>query len=259
MKKILLSFTAIAMLISTSQALVLENLIRENKLETTLSGKRIGFYPGSFDPIHKGHEKTATLPILEDLCDYVLIYPAWRGDDYKNRSDISTRLDMIFSVFQNHPQVIVTRLSPLELQTALTRPSTRLSNQGKPLVDMSISNTKVIGILGSDAAIDYNQHPEKLKVIITGIQISDKYKEHTLGGLMALPADSFIVIKRERDDVTCLNGQIGNRPVLAVLSTPDHIATSSTKIKKYLQVGKEINNLVSPTVMKIIEDKKLYS
>lgn len=88
---------------SIAHALVLEDLVKDGKLESTLSQKKIGYYIGSFDPLHLGHEDVVNQILEQNLCDYVLIYPAWGGDEYKNRTDVKIRLEMLFAAFQKHP------------------------------------------------------------------------------------------------------------------------------------------------------------
>lgn len=46
----------ICIYVSTAHALILEDLVKDGKLESTLSQKKIGYYIGSFDPLHLGHE-----------------------------------------------------------------------------------------------------------------------------------------------------------------------------------------------------------
>jgi FAD synthase len=41
------------------EALVLEDLAKNGMLESTLSYKKVGYYLGSFDPLHRGHEAIA--------------------------------------------------------------------------------------------------------------------------------------------------------------------------------------------------------
>lgn len=103
-----------------SNALILEELAQSGTIESTLSNKKICYYVGSFDPLHKGHEAVAELPLMSGICDYVLMYPSWGKDSYKTRVDVNLRLEMLFAVFKDHPRIIVTKFSPIELQTALT-------------------------------------------------------------------------------------------------------------------------------------------
>jgi nicotinamide mononucleotide adenylyltransferase len=114
----------------SANCLVLEDLVNSNKLEETLTGKKIGVYLGSFDPLHRGHEDVAQLPIQQGLCDYVIIYPSWGGDSYKKRTDLSIRLEMLFVTFADDPRVIVTRMPPQDMQRALTKPTTNKTQKG---------------------------------------------------------------------------------------------------------------------------------
>jgi nicotinic acid mononucleotide adenylyltransferase len=260
MLRIIGIFLSLSIFISNAKALVLEDLIAQGKLAATFSSKKIGFYVGSFDPIHLGHEKLATTPIQQNLCDYVLVYPAWGGDSYKNRADTRYRHDMVFSVFKDHPTVIVTRLPPQEMQRQLTKPSMIKSPDGKPLVEPAFPEMKFIGIVGSDVAI-LMAKPDSAKALsafMTGIEIPEKYHNHTLGGLMALPADSFIVSMRKGDDLSTLDNSIKDRPIIAVITSEAEIAISSTAVKNTLKQAQSIDSMVSAHVAKIIQDNELY-
>jgi len=243
---------------SSAQALVLEDLIQSGTLETTLKNKKIGYYVGSFDPLHKGHEAVAVLPIQQGLCDLVIIYPAWGGDSFKARADVSVRHDMLFSVFQDHPTVIVTRLTPKELQARLTVSDTTKKVKNKPAVKPAFEEMSFIGIIGSDTALKLGPNEEASSSFMTGIQIPEKYQTHTLGGLMALPVDSFIVALREGDDLSVLKGNIREKEILATLESKKEKTLSSTAVKKALTKGNSIHSMVSEPVIKIIEKQGLY-
>ncbi len=243
---------------SSVQALVLENLIQNGTLETTLKNKKIGYYVGSFDPLHKGHEAVAALPVQQGLCDLVIIYPAWGGDSFKARADISTRLDMLFSVFRDHPTIIVTRLTPKELQARLTVPDVTKNVKNQPLVKPAFEGMLFIGIVGSDTALKLEPNEKASFGFMTGIQIPEKYQTHTLGGLMALPVDSFIVALREGDDLSVLKGKIREREILATLESEKEKTFSSTAVKKALNTGSSIRLIVSGPVIEIIEKQGLY-
>lgn len=258
-------------LISPAKALILEDLISEGILEETLSHKKVAFYQGSFDPLHLGHEDVATLPIEKGLCDYVLIYPAWGGDDqYKNRTDIKIRQGMIFTAFAHHPKVIVTRLSPQDLQQHLTTPLDGLSTEdmpldpitpgmeGKPLVKIALPGLKFIGVIGSDTALSFHNNPKADRVLLTGIQIPEIFYNHSVGGLMALPGESFIVAIRKDDNISHLENKINNRPIIEFIKSEKSEGLSSTGVKKALHEGKSIDSMVSNGVAKIIKEKGLY-
>ena len=61
-----------------SHALVLEDLLLNGTLEKIVSHKRIGYFLGSFDPLHKGHEAFVESFLANDFGDLVIIYPSWR-------------------------------------------------------------------------------------------------------------------------------------------------------------------------------------
>ncbi len=242
-----------------AHALVLEDLIQDHQLELTLSNKKIGYYIGSFDPLHLGHESVVKLVIDSKLCDYVIICPAWGGDTYKNRTDVNIRLEMLFAAFKHNPHVIVTKLSPVELQNALTTDNPDVTILGKPTVMNRFAGANYIGIIGSDVALD-SLKPEFQKnatVFMQGIKIPEKYKENTTGGIMALPVTSFVIAQRQGDILTPLKGHFAGRIILDVLETP-YPEVSSSKIKTMLKEGKTLENVVSPAVADLINKHSLF-
>ena len=240
------------------KALVLENLIKEGKLKSTFEEKTVGYYVGSFDPLHLGHQDIAALPIEEGLVDYVLVMPSWGGDTYKKRADVAHRLDMLFAAFKDHPTIIVTRLSPLDLQRALTISDPQRLVHENPTVKPKFKGTTFIGIVGADTALQLDNNDEALATFMSGIDIPEIYKEHTLGGLMALPVDSFIVAKREGEDITSLHQTIGDRPIQALIKSKLQKSTSSTLVKETLREGLPIEPFVGADIATIIQNNKLY-
>lgn len=253
--------------LTSAQALVLENLIQQGKLQKTFSNKKIGYYIGSFDPLHLGHQDVAQIP-LEGLVDYVLIFPNWGGDTYKKRIPIEKRLKMLFSVFKDHPRVIVTNLSPREMQHHLTVPDPSHTIDGKPIVKPAFEGTEFVGIVGSDSAIGLGiplEDPEKekarekyLTVFMRGIQVADKHARGTIGGLIGIPVNAFIVAERDGEDVSVLKDKIGDRPILAIIQNTNHAHVSSTKVKKRLRDSQSLDEMVDSKVNKIIHEDRLY-
>lgn len=242
---------------SFASALVLEELVEKNQLEATFEHKKIGYYIGSFDPLHLGHEQVVEEILNKELCDYVLIYPAWGGDIYKNRTDVTIRLEIIYSSFQHHPKVIVTKMNPQDLQKTLTVDTPQRTINDKPTVKNFTPEAEFIGIIGSDAALDTVKDKKRLSVFMEGIKIPEKYKENTLGGIIALPVHSFIVSQRQGDNLDSLEGKIGSRPILHIVQTK-YPGMSSSKIKALLKEGKSISGFISSGVLDIIQKYHLY-
>lgn len=252
MKKRLLAFL-LSTLYLQSFALVLEDLSKD-ALYTTLANKKIGYYIGSFDPFHKGHEAIVQ-EALNDL-DYCIVYPIWGGDIYKDRTNVQIRLEMLFRLYKSDPKVIVTKLSPLELQNLLTKPQAD-TIAGKASVSPAIPNTSFIGILGSDAALKTLQDKKKLSVFMRGIKIPEKYKTHSAGVVIALPVEGFIVQIREAEHANQLNGKIGKKPILATFNI-NNPGISSTAIREAIRNNEDVSDLVDKEVLNIIKHYHLY-
>lgn len=240
---------------SLAQALVLEDLIKKGALEQTLSGKKIGYYIGSFDPLHLGHEAVVRKILDQGLCDYILLYPAWGGDEYKNRTDIKVRIEMLMSPFKGHPKIIVTALNPADLQEALMQ-EVEFLIAGKSSVQSRIPGTEYIGVIGSDVALNTSKDLKKLSLFMKGIKIPEKYREHTIGGIIGIPVQSFIVSLRVGDSIEALNGQFGDRPIQTIQT--EHADNSSTKVKVAVKNGVKLDGLVNPGVQEVISRYKLY-
>ena len=256
MKTIRFIFTLLNILFVSfeSNALVLEKLVCDNQLSSVLLQKKIGYYIGSFDPLHKGHEHIAESVVKESLCDYLLIYPSWGNDSYKTRADVNLRLDMLFARFEDHPKIIVTRYPPIKLQQVLT---TKYSNN-KPVVPIA-EGMKFIGIIGSDTALMLATEKKSSQKFMAGNVISNCYQYHTWGGCIALPVDSFIVFLRQGDDLSSLGGKVAGRPIIKVCRDNPHDDLSSTSVKECLRAGKFINKTVSAATIKIIRENHLYN
>lgn len=217
-------------------------LVLEEK-PLALEGRKIGYYIGSFDPLHIGHEAVAQNAVESGHCDYVVVYPSWGGDRYKNRIPVEQRLRMIFAVFQDHPKVIVTRLPPAQFQKML---------------QPSFAKAQWFGIIGSDVALQINADPRMLSRFMRGHEIPEKYAENTLGGTMAVPVSSFLVSLRCGDELGALKGKIGERPFKILSEKTPEDGFSSSAFKRALKDKKGFEKMVSAPVLKIIQELELY-
>jgi hypothetical protein len=151
---------SMALCFTNAHALLLENLIKQGKLAEAISGKKIGYYTGAFDPPHNGHAEFAQLALKEQTCDFVFIYPDWTSIDTKmspgyaakNKSPINLRLEMLVAAFEDHPNIIVTRLAPQQVQMALTDVDTSRKIANREAVKPKFKGATFIGLAGTDTA-----------------------------------------------------------------------------------------------------------
>lgn len=165
---------------------------------------------------------------------------------------------MVFSVFEGDPNVIVTKLPPAELQKLLTLPDDTRRVNKKPTLKHAFEGGEFIGIIGSDVALEMRHNPEALAPFMQGVRVPEKYKEHTVGGIISLPIQKFIVTRRTGDDLTLLNDKVGDRPIIATLQGDETQGFSSTAVKKALKEDKPLETMVSKDVQRIIKENQLY-
>ncbi len=227
---------------SSADALVLNDDFDMN----TLKGTKIGYYVGSFDPIHLGHQNVIEQALKSEHVDYVLINPVPGGDNYKNRSSLAIRLEMIASVYAGHPKVLLTYWTPKELQDKFSQ---------------HLEELAVVGIIGSDVVTDSLLGPDKMisekyrSVFMRGIPLNEKHFTDTIGVLMALKANSFLVALRGDIDLGYLEDKICDRSILGFIFSND---ISSTEIKRAIQSREPFEHLLSIPVGEIIKQKQLY-
>lgn len=173
-----------------------------------LKGQKIGYYIGSFDPIHLGHQHVIDEALKFEYIGYVLIYPAPGGDQFKNRTDLAIRQKMITSIYQGHPKVLLTSWTPKELQDKFTPFANDIS---------------FVGIIGSDVVLEKLMGPDKelnekyCSIFMRGLPLKEKHYKDTVGALMALRANSFLVALRGEIDLSHLDGKIHDRSIRAFI------------------------------------------
>lgn len=244
LSKCLFIFLCMQAVFSTSilKAEVLDHTFDWKKLE----GARLGYYIGSFDPIHVGHEHVISEALAQGHVDYVLIYPAPGGDQFKNRSSLASRQKLIASIYQEHPKVLMSYWTPKELQDTFAARAV---------------NVEVIGIIGSDVVTETFMGPDKersdkyYRVFMRGLPLSEKHYTDTVGALMALKADSFIVALRADADLSYLNKRIYDRSICAFIQSTGH---SSTAVRKAIQNKQSFEHLLSFSVQALIKQEGLY-
>lgn len=240
------------LLACTCHALTLESMIESDTLASTLENKTVAYYFGSFDPIHNGHIGYIENVLQNQYADYILVAPAWGSDSFKTRTDTMHRINMLMRVFEKHPKVIVTTMSPLKMQQALT--STSLTQD-----DVSPKfNISWIGLLGSDTALMLENNKKALSLFMVGKKIHSDNAQTTRGGFMGIPVSAFILALRNQDSIVHLNQQLGTRPILHILNLPEGKENSSTKVRQLVKDGDCNIKEIPESVENYIKTYQLY-
>jgi nicotinic acid mononucleotide adenylyltransferase len=213
-----------------------------------LEGK-LGYYIGSFDPIHLGHQSFCESLINEGYVDYILIYAVPDGDDFKNRSDLKLRQQMLLSLFENHSRILVTCWNPVELQNHFKK---------------TLEKLQIIGMIGSDIIIERFLSPnaalskEYHDIYMRGIPLPEKHYYDTIGARMSLKAEYFFVALRGDDDLSFLNGKLGDREFKAFPVEPAYKYLSSSKVRSAIQLKKSFDGMLSQNIQAIIKNENMY-
>lgn len=248
MRKVLLAYIlfSLSLGICLSPSSLTACVLDENFNMESLKGKRVGYYIGSFDPIHLGHQRVINSALQDGHVDYVLIYPAPGGDSFKNRNELPIRQKMIASVYQENPRVLLTHWTPKALQDNFSKISEDL---------------EIISIIGSDVITEKLMGPDRTlsdkyqKVFMRGISLDEKHYEDTVGALMALKADSFLVALRGDLNLSHLNGKVHDRPIRAFIQS---VETSSTEVRKAISAKQPFEHLLAFSVQALAKQEGLY-
>ncbi len=127
----------------------------------------------------------------------------------------------------------------------------------KPSVTSKFKGVEYIGLVGSDVALDSYDNHKWLSTFMRGIKISKEYEKHTLGGIMAIPVESFIIGARANNSISILNSMLGTRTIINTIKT-DYLYLSSTKVREAIKNQSSIIDMVNPKVKDIIYKYKLY-
>ncbi len=239
----------------TANALVLEELTPDQRTRL-LSNKTIGCYASSFDPVHKGQE-AAVHAALQQGCDYVLMLPDWEGGtSSKKRTPVGLRTQMLMTLYKDHPQVILTQLNPQQLQALLTRPDPKRLVYRFPTVQTSIPGVTYVGILGYDTALWYAKNRIYRGTLMQGIQIPDKYKEHTKIVFAAFPAKKLLIVPRKGYKPDLLPTEI-NDMSLTMLPV-EKVDYSPKAIIADIKAGRTVDDALSTSIIQLIQKEKLY-
>ena len=192
--------------------------------ETELvQGMRVGFYWGSFDPFHKGHEDIVRRSLKGGRSDYVVVFPE-PGDSFPKpqRSSWEIRNEMLLNLYSKHPQVLIAKTPDPEF------------------VFQKLFSAKcfIIGLIGSDAAIP----------IARGIASVPKK-----------PNLWFMFNRSEEESQITRSPNFKTLIGQPVIQFRDRLELSSTEIKNSIKYGTPLEDLpINPKIIPLIKKHRLY-
>lgn len=186
---------------------------------------RIGIYPGSFNPVHKGHIKIVRESIKQKLVDSVLIVPTGSYWDKSNLADLNHRINML-KLYETKKIIIETKLN-------ITKSTYELMK----LLENKYPNDELCLILGGDNLLKFEDWIE--------------YKK-----LLEYP---FVIIKRDEYDEKFVIKRMkkfkkDNYSILKI----DNLEDSSTEIRNSLNGSDVKLNFLDKKVYKYIKENNLY-
>jgi phosphopantetheine adenylyltransferase len=194
---------------------------------------RLGYFLGSFDPLHNGHREVVNIVLDKKLCDAVFIYCVRGESSYKHRSDFFLRTKRCEEAFSGIKNTIVSYLSPIEIQQKLT-----ICKHGRAKI--KFDSLKISGIIGSDIAINLETENKNTKIEKIRLQRQKDYMEgiiidNSSGDsvlcVTSLPASDFIVALRENHKQNDIAHTVCGREVRSIIDVEQHRYASSSRIR----------------------------
>lgn len=190
--------------------------------------KRIGFYGGTFNPIHNGHLAVAKTVMEKMGLDEIVFIPSARPPHKDNGVvDAEVRLRMTKLAVLGEPKFSV---SDIEIR-----------REGKSYTLLTIEELKRI-------------HPKDLIFWIIGADSLLEMPTVWRGGWELLDMVRFVVIKRPGYDLSEIPAEIMAKVAVIEMEIP----ISSTMIRKMAAEGKSIISLVPEKVAQFITERGLY-
>lgn len=192
--------------------------------------KKIGFYGGTFNPIHSAHLIVAKIVKEKMGLDEVIFIPSGQPP-HKNNEVLNpkTRLEMVKLAIANEPQFSVSDIEIRHKRKSYTILTIEELKKAYP-------NDQLFWIIGADSLIEM---PTVWR-----------------GGWKALDLIPFIVVQRKGFDLSQIPRRILKK--VTIVETKTKPLVSSTKIRSMLVKGKSIDFLVPAKIAWFIKKHGLY-
>lgn len=196
--------------------------------------RKIGILGGTFDPIHLGHLKLASIALNELSLDEVIFIPSGISYMKSNVTDSSHRYAMTELAVKDYPSFSVSDIEIKRQKNSYSYETLEELNRIYPDAD-------IIFIVGADSFINLDKwkFPGRiLRAASLAVLVRDDVSE------------DFLSAKAE-DYKRIFNANV------FFLHAPQ-IDISSTNIKKMIKNGESVQDLLAPSVYSYIKEHKLY-
>jgi len=196
--------------------------------------RKIGILGGTFDPVHLGHLKLASIALKELSLDEVIFIPSGISYMKSNVTDSSHRYAMTELAVKDYPSFSV---SDMEIK----RNHNSYSYETLEELNRMYEDAEIFFIVGADSFL--NLHKWKfpgriLRAASLAVLVRDNVSEEVLSA-------------KAEDYKRIFNAKV------IFLHAPQ-IDISSTNIKKMIKNGESVEDLLAPSVYSYIKEHKLY-
>lgn len=196
--------------------------------------RKIGILGGTFDPIHLGHLKLASIALNELSLDEVIFIPSGISYMKSNVTDSSHRYAMTELAVKDYPSFSVSDIEIKRQKNSYSYETLEELNRIYPDAD-------IIFIVGADSFINLDKwkFPGRiLRAASLAVLVRDDVSEDVLSA-------------KAEDYKRIFNAKV------FFLYAPQ-IDISSTNIKKMIKNGESVQDLLAPSVYSYIKEHKLY-
>ncbi len=196
--------------------------------------RKIGILGGTFDPIHLGHLELASIALKELSLDEVIFIPSGISYMKSNVTDSSHRYAMTELAVKDYPSFSV---SDMEIK----RNHNSYSYETLEELNRMYEDAEIFFIVGADSFLNLDKwkFPGRiLRAASLAVLVRDNVSEDVLSA-------------KAEDYKRIFNAKV------FFLHAPQ-IDISSTNIKKKIQNGESVKDLLTPSVYSYIKEHKLY-
>jgi nicotinate-nucleotide adenylyltransferase len=212
--------------------------------------KRIAFYGGSFDPVHKGHLAIAKALTEQFELDDFFFIPAYHAPHKRDKRVTSPfcRYAMLSLVTNDEAKI---KISTIELNA----PEKPFTFETQTKLKSEFKNVKIFFVIGADswAEIDTWREWEKVLTLTNIIVVTRPGYDITLPQITAEIRERIIDLRNKTEQKTNYQEQ------KIYITDAVNLDISSTNIRASVSSGNnEWREKVSPEVAKYVEKYELY-